>query len=105
MPTYEFADFFRSNNVFLMGEYSEAEHLSFLQQFVNSTFDYDAVVKSLGVELLQPSKNRQANVYLIGHTTEEVMSIQAEGNKKPPPVGGLQLTLWSDGRAQVDILY
>lgn len=52
-----------------------------------------------------PSKNRIANVRLLSHTSEEVMSLQNQGLPKPKPIALLQFTLWSDGRPEIENLF
>jgi hypothetical protein len=95
----------KTNNIFLMGRYCDAEQSEYLMEFRTEEFEFEGKVKSLGVELLMPSMGRIANVYLIDRTAEEVTSLQNQGHPKPAPVGRLEFTLWRDGRREIRRLW
>ena len=101
---YYIVDFMKTNNIFFLGDYSNSEQIEYLMNFKDESFEFNGEVKSLGVELLMPSKSRVANVNLLSHTTEEVMSLQNQGLPKPKLIALLQFTLWSDGRPEIELL-
>lgn len=100
MPTYRIIDFMASNNINLLGSYPDSEYINFLVNFKYATFEFDMEVKSLGVELLVPSNNREANVYFQSYTSEEIVDLQERGSK-PLPIGKCIFTLWRDGRSEI----
>ena len=95
---YYIADFIRTNNIFLQGDYSNLA-LEYLMNFKDESFEFDGEVKALGVELLMPSMNRVANVTLLSHTTEEINQ-----GLKPKLIALFQFTLWRDGRPEIELL-
>ena len=90
------------NTVFFLDDYSERERIDFLTKFAKEGFEAHLPVKSLLIELLMPSKNRTANCYLMGDDLQTLSKVQQSGQSLPNPIGILQLTLWSDGRAEVE---
>lgn len=104
MSTYHIIDFMKTNNLNISGDYSDEDHIEFLLKFKDETFNFDKDIKSLDVALLMPSKNRVANVNLLAHTSQDVISLQSQG-RKPKPVGLLQFTLWSDGKREISKVY